>query len=399
MENTTVVGIHKLELYIPDSYLTLNSLAEHHDIAPGKYILGIGQSKMAVPSPDEDVITLAANAAQSVLDSLTSKEAQSISTLIFATESSVDQSKSGAAYLMGLIDIQSNCRAFEIKQACYAGTAGLQMACDLAKARPEESILLVASDIARYKQNSPGECTQGAGAIAMLISANPDIVEIDPERGFYSTDIMDFWRPNDFKHALVDGELSKDAYLNIMNKSYLNYIHKGGKSLSEFDWLCFHQPFTKMANKAYRHLKESFVDEMKDKTEASYAITQTYGRVIGNTYTASLYIGLLSLLDNAEQDVSGQKIGFFSYGSGAVGEFFSGTINQNYRLGINTKHNKQRLSERHEINYDTYIEYMYQTRDVGQLENIKSQSKFRFIGITDHKRVYQRCPMLKRKAA
>ena len=58
MENTTVVGIHKLELYIPDSYLTLNSLAEHHDIAPGKYILGIGQSKMAVPSPDEDVITL-----------------------------------------------------------------------------------------------------------------------------------------------------------------------------------------------------------------------------------------------------------------------------------------------------------------------------------------------------
>ncbi|MEL6116913.1 hydroxymethylglutaryl-CoA synthase [Photobacterium sp. SP02] len=393
MNKAIKVGINRIEFSTTENYLALEKLAEAHQIDPAKYLHGIGQSKMAVPTPDEDTISIAANAAQDVLNTMTPEEVKTISTLIFATETGVDQSKSGAAYLMGLIDIHPNCRAFEVKQACYGGTAGLQMACDMVRARPDESVLVVACDIARYQQNTPGECTQGAGAVAMLITANPDIIEIDAERGCFSADIMDFWRPNQFKHALVDGELSKDAYLNVMASSYQGYLANGGKPLDQLEWLCFHQPFTKMAKKAFEHLSAQYPEQMADKTDAAYSISQQYGREIGNTYTASLYIGLLSLLDNAEQDLTGQTIGFFSYGSGAVGEFFSGTVNKNYRNAINTLANQQKLAARTALSYDTYCQYMYQLRDYDQANiryNPTSGSNFRLAAIHDNKRVYER---------
>ncbi|MCG7500118.1 hydroxymethylglutaryl-CoA synthase [Vibrio sp. Of7-15] len=393
MNKELKVGIHRIEFSTPNNYLNLETLANAHNIDPAKYIYGIGQSKMAVPTPDEDTISIAANAAQDLLDSISPDDIKNISTLIFATESGVDQSKSGAAYLMGLIDMHSNCRAFELKQACYGGTAGVQMACDMVRTRPEESVLVVACDIARYQQDTPGECTQGAGAVAMLIAANPDVIEIDAERGFHSEDIMDFWRPNDFKHALVDGELSKDAYLNVMVDSYESYLTNGGQTLNNLDWLCFHQPFTKMAKKAYEHLSAIYPEQMQEKADTTYTISQQYGREIGNTYTASLYIGLLSLLDNADTDLTGQKIGFFSYGSGAVGEFFSGTVNKNYRKVTNKQGNQSKLANRQALSYDTYSQYMYQLREYNQPNqryNVSSNANFRLAAINNNKRVYER---------
>ena len=53
---------------------------------------------------------------------------------------------------------------------------------------------------------------------------------------------------------------------------------------------------------------------------------------MGNCYTASMYMGLASLLEGSEADMSGNEL-VFSYGSGCVAEFFSGTIEASYRLG------------------------------------------------------------------
>src|SRR5699024_12486653 len=49
-----------------------------------------------------------------------------------------------------------------------------------------------------------------------------------------------------------------------------------------------------------------------------------------NTYTASLYFALTAQLHNNE-DLAGKRLGFFSYGSGAVAEFFTGVVQENYR--------------------------------------------------------------------
>lgn len=55
-----------------------------------------------------------------------------------------------------------------------------------------------------------------------------------------------------------------------------------------------------------------------------------YNRRVGNLYTGSLYLSLISLLENSDKLSAGQRIGLFSYGSGTVAEFFSGELVEGY---------------------------------------------------------------------
>ncbi|MDK7260552.1 hydroxymethylglutaryl-CoA synthase, partial [Gardnerella vaginalis] len=81
-----------------------------------------------------------------------------------------------ATYLHESLGIHAFAKSYEIKEACYGATAALQIACDYVRLRPERKVLVVASDIARYGLATGGEPTQGAGAIAMLISKNPSVL-------------------------------------------------------------------------------------------------------------------------------------------------------------------------------------------------------------------------------
>jgi hydroxymethylglutaryl-CoA synthase len=381
------VGIDSLSLCVPENYYPLTDLAKRHGIDPNKYLIGIGQEKMAVPSPDEDIVTLAAGAAKPLI---TDDVRNTISTVIIATESGIDQSKSAGLFVHSLLGLKSNCRVIEFKQACYGATAALQMATDMVRQRPTEKILIIATDIARYEQDSLGECTQGAGAIAMVISTNPRLLNLNHARGMHSFDVMDFWRPNTHKAAQVDGQLSIDVYLESMRQSWSGYKEDGGHDLSEISWLCFHQPFTKMAKKAFTVLKESEPEQGKDLSHECYEHSMLYGRQIGNTYTASLYIGLLSLLENNPQDLSGQNIGLFSYGSGSVGEFFSATVVSGYRQHLRTIQHQEMLNKRQELTHNIYTSWFYQslTDHKDQVLPKISNRPYRLEKIDGYRRVY-----------
>ena len=57
------VGIDEISFYTSNYYLDLRTLAEVQQTDPEKYYEGIGQEKMGMAAPDEDVVTMAANAA------------------------------------------------------------------------------------------------------------------------------------------------------------------------------------------------------------------------------------------------------------------------------------------------------------------------------------------------
>ena len=58
------------------------------------------------------------------------------------------------------------------------------------------SAIVVCSDIARYGLNTAGEPTQGGGAVALLVSEQPDLLAVDIGlNGVCSMDVYDFWRP------------------------------------------------------------------------------------------------------------------------------------------------------------------------------------------------------------
>ena len=177
--------------------------------------------------------------------------------------------------------------------------------------------------------------TQGAGAVAMMITHNPRILAFNDDAVAYTEDVYDFWRPTGHSYPLVDGALSKDAYIRSFQQSWTEYAKRTNKTLADFASLCFHVPFTKMGKKALDSiLTDEISDETKERLTEGYEAATYYNRYVGNIYTGSLYLSLISLLETRTFE-AGQSIGLFSYGSGSVGEFFSGTLVAGYQDALN----------------------------------------------------------------
>ncbi len=383
------VGIDQISFYTSNYYLDLQTLAKTQNTDPEKYYVGIGQEKMGMPAHDEDIVTMAARAAAPLCSDEASK---SISTLLFATETGIDQSKSAGVYVHRLLGLNENCRVVELKQACYSATAAVQMACALVARQPQTSVLVIASDIAKYDLDTPGEATQGCGAVAMMIRAEPRILQIDPEVGNYTEDVMDFWRPNYRKTAIVDGKYSTKIYLKSLKKAWQHFAESSQHCFSDLEHFCYHLPFSRMAQKAHRHLSKVNKSTLDAQAiDAQIEGSLLYNKLIGNSYAAALFIGFTSLLENSTEDLSGKRIGFFSYGSGCVAEFFSGKVMPGYEKHLFAAEHATMLNNRKELSYEQYIA-LYHAPDPREGENVSiatdTTGKFRLAGICEHKREY-----------
>jgi len=393
------LGVDKAAFYTPGYYLNLEDLARARGVDPDKFSIGLGQNQMAVAPPDEDVVTMAANAAHMIL---TEEDKTTIDTLIFATESGIDQSKSAGIFVHHLLNLSKRCRVVEFKQACYSGTAGLQMALALLQQNPNRKILLIASDIARYGLNTTGESSQGGGAIAMLLSMNPRLVAIEPGSGFCTEDAMDFWRPNYREEALVEGKYSCDLYLRLLKETWQQYQELTQRKFEDHHYFCFHTPLPRLVEKAYQKLAMINGHSKLSQQEINehVAMSLKYARTTGNCYTASLFIGLLSLVENVAQDLSNKRIGFYSYGSGCVAEFFSGIVQPTYQEVLYSKQHQIMLRKRTELDieqYESFYSFHFPTDGSKFIVPKHQTGHYRLSTLTQHKRVYE-C-LLKRNAA
>jgi hydroxymethylglutaryl-CoA synthase len=378
-------GIEALSFYTPHRYLKLATLAERQGIDPEKFSRGIGQDKIALPGHDEDIVTMAAEAARPLIDRY---GADGIDTVLFATETGIDQSKAAGIYVHQLLGLSPNCRNVELKQACYSATPALQLACSYVARRPDRKVLVIASDVARYDRDSSGEATQGAGAVAMLISADPKVLEIGAISGLFCEDIMDFWRPNHRRTPLFDGKYSTLRYLNALVEAWRDYQANGGKAYEDFSRFCYHLPFSRMGEKAHRHLAKSAKAPL-DMDQA--LVGMEYNRVVGNAYTASIYLALTSTLENSAEDLAGKSIGLFSYGSGATGEFFDATVVPGYRDHLFTDRHKALLKDRVAVDYDDYVSLWDApaAQDGAELTlPDEAKGRYRLASINDNKRIY-----------
>ena len=53
--------------------------------------------------------------------------------------------------------------------------------------------LVIMTDVAKYGFGSPGESTQGAGAVALLVEKTPKLFSIDTSlNGVFSKNVFDF---------------------------------------------------------------------------------------------------------------------------------------------------------------------------------------------------------------
>jgi hydroxymethylglutaryl-CoA synthase len=336
---TYSVGIDKISFYTTSYYIDIDELAKGRGMDVDKCKVGLGQRKMSIVTPQEDIVTMGCEAATDILKP---EDIDTIDLVLFASESGFDFSKSAGVYLHKLLKLKSNCRVLEVKQACYAATGALQLACDYIRSNPTKKCLVISSDIAWYGFETAGEVTQGCGAIAMTVSANPRICSVN-SGDVMVADVKDFYRPSYSPIPVVDGKLSIKSYLNILKKTLKN---------TSYPYFCFHMPFATMGDKANKALGENQV------SPENLEIAKQYGQYVGNVYNGSLYLSLLSVLINSKENLSNLDIGMFSYGSGAIGEFFSVTVSEDYREALNDHAIHTTLDNRIGISFDDYLKML-----------------------------------------
>lgn len=381
------IGIDKMAFATTNDYLDLVELAKERSVDPNKFTIGIGQDLQAVVPPTQDIVTLGATAAKKLL---TPELEKNISTVIVATESGIDNSKASAIYIKHLLGLSDFTRTVEMKEACYSATAAIQFAKGVVALNPQETVLVIAADIARYGLNTPGEVTQGAGAVAMLISRNPHILTLEDTTVAYSKDIMDFWRPLYATEALVDGKYSTNVYIEFFLQTFTRYQQLTGRELADFAALTFHMPFTKMGKKGLEGLLKDRNDEVAQRLRTQLTASQLFSRQVGNLYTGSLYLSLMSLLQNSDLR-AGSRIGLFSYGSGAEGEFYTGILEDGYEHYMNNI--QEELKHRHQVSVAEY-EKLFSSqlgmndRDI-EFDVTNDPLPFVLKGQKDHQRIYE----------
>lgn len=180
-------GISAISIFLPRHRVDLERWCEWTGGQWAKVSAVVGRS-FRVCTPDENTYTMAASAVlRLIVDNRV--DPRSIGFLGLGTESSTDNS-AGAVIVKGMVDqglralgmptLARDCEVPEFKQACLGGVyatkaAARYLACEGRNRRA----IAVSSDIAEYQRGSSGEPTQGAGAVAFLLEAEPRLVELD----------------------------------------------------------------------------------------------------------------------------------------------------------------------------------------------------------------------------
>ena len=340
-----------------------------------------------------------------------------------------------------------HCGGVETKFACVSGSYALYDNTNWIRAGEAEGkyALVVVSDIAKYDLGSSGEMTQGAGSVVMLLNDNPRLLAFDPKVTATSIkDEYDFYRPFGKETPIVHGQYSNLLYMIQVRKALEAYKKKvistglinlepGETILDHMDYINMHLPYSNMGRKALaylvRHewrqlprwkkiLQEIGVEEpipndprgtiesvlgdgefmAKDHEFTKlFTKTQEYQEVyesklassliassmIGNLYTASLYLGFRSSLEFEYQkgiNLDGKRVGFGSYGSGSSAMVFSGVIQPEYEEIVKNMNLEMEIGERRKLTLEEY-ENLHENKLSPEESMLKGQKEFVLVDV------------------
>ena len=344
-----------------DKLLDIRTLFQARNLDMSRFDNLMMQQK-SVGVPCEDPVTNAVNAAKPFIDNLSEAEKNKIELVITATESGLDFGKSLSTYIHKYLGLSRRCRLFETKQACYGGTAALQMAANfiMSQASPGAKALVIATDIARAAvKMTYAEPSQGVSAVAMLVGQEPEILELDfGANGYHGYEVMDTCRPEP-EIETGDPDLSLLSYLDCLEASFQAYADRveGADFQTTFDYLAFHTPFVGMVKGAHRKMMRELKHATPDVIEADFqrrvVPSLRYCALTGNAYSATVYLALCGLIDSV--DINGPKrVGLFSYGSGCSAEFYSGIITPRSKEKIQLMHISEGISKRYPLTMEEY---------------------------------------------
>ncbi len=361
-ERTTKAGIEAINVYAGRAFLDVAKLAQARGLDSYRF-QNLLMKRKSVALNFEDPVTYAVNAARPLIDRLTEEQKRRIELLVICTESGLDFGKAMGTYVHHYLGLSRNCRNFEVKHACFAGTAGLQTAASFVAANtsPGAAALVITTDVARPIPHTYVEPSQGAASVAMLVSANPVIFELDlGANGCYGYEVMDTCRPT-AEIETGDPDLSLLSYLDCLENSFAAYSQKlGGVDFQDyFDYLAFHTPFGGMVKGAHRTLLRKLKRLPPAAIDEDFARRMlpslVYCQQVGNIYSGTVLLALAGVLGTADFDRR-RRVGLFSYGSGCCSEFYSGVADARSQEALAAMEIDRRLMNRYELSMPEYDE-------------------------------------------
>jgi polyketide biosynthesis 3-hydroxy-3-methylglutaryl-CoA synthase-like enzyme PksG len=316
--------------------------------------------RRSVIPPWEDPVSLAVNAARPLVEAA-GRDAFEL--VIVATESGIDYGKPLSSYVHHYLGLGSRCRNLEVKHACYAGTAAIQLATAWVRSNdaPGKKALIVMTDLARRHFEDPAELTAGSGAVAVTVAAEPQVFAIEPVSGYASREVYDVARPQS-TGEWGDAVLSLAAYLDLVEEAWDGY-RRAMKTTDTIDlhfrYLLYHTPLVSLVRDAHRLLLEADRDDVgpafaRDSFDRMVRPALRYARVLGNIYSGSVYALLAGLLDGEAEMGDDVPVGICSYGSGSCAEIFAGRIPAAARATVRRHCIGAHLAARTELTLEEY---------------------------------------------
>lgn len=408
------IGIDAISFDVAKIHLPIKTLAEARSIEPEKLEKGLGLLKMTLPDAHQDTVVFGANAlTRLIVDH--EIDLSEIARIYVGTESGVDNSKPVASYISGLIEQKFGenalleCDVVDYTFACIGAVDALQNCFEFLRLNPDKKAIVVATDIAKYELESTGEYTQGAGAVAMLLSADPKIIAFGNEFAVSNKGVFDFFKPyrklskTQFActdanepwfgnleseieihkdQPVFDGQYSNQCYTDRTREAYFSFKKQtnfNGPLYDAWSNIIMHLPY---AFQGRRMLTEIFAldseeisidrndpdcpnvlkalaksDEYRAFVSEKLQPAERASSLIGNLYTGSIFMGLLSALCDANDDkreLSETKFGFLAYGSGSKSKVFEGEIQSGWFDAISGVNLFETLGKSTEIDFETY---------------------------------------------
>ena len=340
------VGIVSYGAYIPRYRITPAEIGRVWGVDGKAMGKGLLIHQKSVPSPDEDVITIATEAARGMMARVPEVDPKDIGAVYVGSESHPYAVKPTSTIVAEAIRATPAMTAADLEFACKAGTAGIQ-AC----------MGLVGSGMVRYgvaigadtSQGAPGDALEysaSAGGAAVLIGSENIIAKINKTLSF-TTDTPDFWRREGQPYPSHGGRFTGEpAYFKHITSAAKMMMEEMGTTPEDYKFAIFHQPNGKFPTRVASQL--GFTPEQIEK-----GLLTPY---IGNTYSGAVPLGLASVLDVANP---GDRIFVTSYGSGAGSDAFDITVTdaiKDFKRSA-AKTVAERMANTVEIDYAKYAVY------------------------------------------
>ena len=282
MNRIAMPGVSAMSAYVPPFRVRLQDWCEWTGNSWDKIQVVVGRS-FRVPGRHENVYTMAANAVLRLIIQ-NDIDPKMVGFLGLGTESSTDNA-AGAVIVRGMVDhalealgkprLSRHCEVPEFKHACLGGIYALKAAVRYVMCDAGDRVgIVVCGDVAEYERGSTGEQTQGAGAVAMLVTREARLFEVDLMHSGSASDYRgpDFRKPfaRHFHEAyapgvqrlsdfpVFSGKYSTYSYLDETVQAVEDMLRKlnvsAGKYYHSVHSLFFHRPYEMMPVQAMSFL-------------------------------------------------------------------------------------------------------------------------------------------------